>query len=83
MDDGQVVLFDGVDVGEIFGRGDDDHEEGIAVHGGTHVDDLHLAAALLFDEVVVLDDLVPAGHMAIGAELEAEEFLGRGDCGLG
>ena len=82
VNDGEVVPLDGVDVRHVFGGGDDDHEKRIAVHGGAHVDDLHLAAALLFDEVVVLDDLVPASHLAVGAQLKAEEFI-RGCNGLG
>ena len=75
MDDGEVVLSDGVNVGEVLGRSNDDHEERVAVHSRAHINDLHLAAALLLDEAVVFDDLVPASHLTVGAKLEPEEFI--------
>ena len=35
--------------------------------------------ALLAKQVVVLDQLIPAGELAIGTHLKAEEFFGGGD----
>src|SRR4029077_14976623 len=57
----------------------DHHEERIAHRRGPHVDGLHPSAALLFENAIILDDLVPAGHFLVGAQLEAEEFLRRSD----
>ncbi len=42
-----------------------------------------LPAALLLEQAVVLDQLVPPGNLAVGAQAEAEERLRRGDLALG
>ena len=58
-------------------------QEGVAHLGGAHVDDLHLAGALFLEQPVVLDQLVPARDLAIGAHAEAEEGLWGRDLALG
>ena len=75
----QVDFAQALEFGEVGGRCDDHHQERVAHRRGPHVDDFHPAAALLFENAVVFDDLVPAGHLLVGAELEAEELLRRGD----
>ena len=74
-----VDFAEAVELGHVGGRGDDDHEEGVAHGGGAHVDDLHAAGALLFEDGIIVNDFVPAGHFLVGAELEAEELFGSGD----
>ncbi len=71
--DAEVDLAQPVELGEVGGRGDDHHQERVALGSGPHVDDLHPAAALLFQNAIVFDDLVPARHLLVGAELEAED----------
>jgi len=48
---------------------------GLPSEVGHHVDDFHTPATLLLHQVEIFDDLVPASHLPIGAELETEEFI--------
>ncbi len=61
-------------------RGDDDHRgTGLPFSVGPMLMTFILPPDLLLEHGVVLDDLVPARHLAVAAELEAEEFFGRRD----
>ena len=65
---------------QVRGRRDVDREERVAHRRGPHVHHLD-ARALLREQVVVLDHLVPARHLAVRTHAEAEELLRRGDGG--
>ena len=79
----QVVLPELFEVLLVGRRRDDQQQEGVPHLGGPHIDRFQPAAAFFLQESVVLDQLVPTRHLAIGAHLEAEELLGRGDGGGG
>ena len=51
--------------------------ERIAFRRRPHVDHLQTAAAFFLHQVEVIDNLVPARHLAIRAQLEAKKLLGR------
>ena len=64
-----------VELADVFRRGNNCQQERMPHCGGTHVDELHLPAALFFKKLVILDDLVPARHLAVAAQLEREKLL--------
>ena len=61
---------------EIFGRRDEQNEEWGPPRRGPHVHHFH-SGALLAEQVVVFDKLVPAGQLAVGPHLVAEELFRR------
>ena len=58
--------------GLVLRGGNDGQQEGIALRRGTQVDHADVLA-LLVQQVEILRDAVPAGHLAVVAEPEAEE----------
>ena len=69
-----------VEPGEVFRGRDEKGQEGLAQRGRAHVHDLD-AIALLADEFIVLDELVPVRQLPVRAHLVAEKFLRGGDVG--
>ena len=67
---------------EVFRGGDIQDEKGAAERRSADVLDPN-PVALLADELVVLDEPVPLGELAVGAHFVPEELLGGGDLGGG
>ena len=67
---------------EVLRGGDIEHEEGAAERRSADVLELD-PVALLADELVVLDESVPLGELAVGAHFVPEELLGGRDLGGG
>ena len=67
---------------EVFRGGDVQHEKRTAERRNAHVLDPD-PVALRADELVVLDELVPFGELAVGAHPVPEELLGGRDLGGG
>ena len=77
-----VHALEVVEPAQVFGRGDEDGEEGLAEGRWPHVNDLD-AIAPVADELVVLDELGPVRELPVRAHLVAEELFRRGNPGRG
>ena len=71
-----------VELGDVLGRGDDDHVLAAALGGGADVDQLH-AVGLGGELLDVGGDLVVVGQHVVVAHVEADGLFGRGDVGTG
>ena len=73
--------FEAVELLEVVGRADLQQDVGIAVGGGSEIAEAD-AVGVGGDLLQVVDDFVPAGEFAVGADAEAEVLVGGLDGGV-